>query len=121
MEPIATVNDALQWRQEVRQMKVSRVICEYIVRLCEEIRKNRDVESGLSNRGTIALTRMSQAIAYLNGHSAVFPDDVKRAFIPVLAHRLTPGTSELGNKDRSFQRRNTISLLNVVLSQVAVY
>jgi MoxR-like ATPase len=119
-EPVATIEEASQWKQQVRGLKVSRAVCEYIIRLCEELRKNRDIEAGLSNRAAIALTRMAQAIAYLNGHPAVFPDDVKRAFVPVLAHRLTPGSGEFANRDRSFQRRNTIALLNAVLEQVAV-
>ena len=119
-EPIASIDDAIRWKKEVHDLKVSRAVCEYIVRLCEEIRKNRDVEAGVSNRATIALTRMAQSIAWLNGNSAVFPDDVKRAFVPVLAHRLASSNGEIGNKDRSFQRRNTIALLNIILEQVAV-
>ncbi len=118
---IATVEEAARWKQQVHEMKVSRLICEYIVRLCEELRKNRDVETGLSNRAAIALTRMAQSIAYLNGHSAVFPDDVKQAFVPVLVHRLSTATNgEFGNRDRSLQRRNTTALLNTVLDAVEV-
>ncbi|MDF1752755.1 MAG: AAA family ATPase [Verrucomicrobiales bacterium] len=119
-DPVATIEEATRWKEEVRQLKVSRPICEYIVRLCEAIRKNRDVDAGLSNRATISLTRMAQSIAYLNGHSAVFPDDVKRAVIPVLTHRLVSATNDPGNRDRSFQRRNTIALLNAIVEQVAI-
>ncbi|MDF1816194.1 MAG: MoxR family ATPase [Verrucomicrobiales bacterium] len=119
-EPIASIDDAIRWKEEVHALKVSRAICEYIVRLSEAVRKNREIEAGLSNRATIALTRMAQAVAWLHGHSAVFPDDVKRAFVPVLAHRLHPSQSDFGSKDRSFQRRNTIALLNAVLDQVEV-
>jgi MoxR-like ATPase len=118
---IATIEEAARWKQQVYEMKVSRVVCEYIVRLCEELRKNRELETGLSNRAAIALTRMAQSIAFLNGHSAVFPDDVKQAFVPVLVHRLAPATNgEFGNRDRSLQRRNTTALLHTVLEKVAV-
>ena len=101
-------------------MKVARVVCQYIIRLGEELRSHREIEVGLSNRATIALTRMAQSIAYLNGHSAVFPDDVQRSFVPVLAHRLVTGNGDPGTRDRSMQRRNTAALLQAVMEQVPV-
>ena len=66
----------------MRELNVSRQICEYIVRLCEELRKNREMPASLSNRASISLSRMSQAVAFLKGNPAVYPEDVKRAFIP---------------------------------------
>ena len=47
---------------------------------------------GLSPRGTIALTSMAKACAYLSGREYVIPDDVKTVFPSVAAHRILLST-----------------------------
>ena len=47
---------------------------------------------GLSPRGTIALTAMAKASAYLSGREYVIPDDVKAVFPAVAAHRILLST-----------------------------
>ena len=54
-------------------------------------RSFRNVELGISPRGTLALLRASQAYALIQGRDFVTPEDVKAVAAPVLAHRLTVG------------------------------
>ena len=44
---------------------------------------------GASPRGSQALLLVSRALAALDGRSYVRPDDLKRAAVPTLSHRLT--------------------------------
>jgi MoxR-like ATPase len=78
-------------QQAVREIPVSENVCEYIASLCEAARRQRGLFQSVSARASIALMRAAQAAAYLEGQSAVYPDDVKRIAGAVLGHRLTGG------------------------------
>ena len=60
----------------------------YIVEIVEATRSAEGVELGASPRGAIALQKAGKAFAAMDGRDYVTPDDVKRAAVPVLAHRL---------------------------------
>ncbi|HZU95954.1 MAG TPA: magnesium chelatase, partial [Planctomycetota bacterium] len=60
----------------------------YIVNIVRATREEKRLSLGVSPRGGIALYRMAQAHAYLNGRGAVTPDDVKKTAVEVLAHRV---------------------------------
>lgn len=76
------------WQKRVRQIPVANEISQYVVRLCDAVRSHPELATSISNRGAIAIMRMAQAVAAMEQHDAVFPDDVKRAFLPAVAHRI---------------------------------
>lgn len=76
------------WQRKVREIPVSDEISRYVIRLCDAVRSHPELSTSISNRGAIAIMRMAQAIAAIEQHDAVFPDDVKRAFLPAVAHRI---------------------------------
>jgi len=43
---------------------------------------------GASPRGSLALHRAAQALAYFDGRDYCIPDDIKQLALPVLAHRV---------------------------------
>ena len=63
-------------------------ICRYIAELARSSRENEWTELGLSPRGTVALTAMAKAYAYLKGRGYVIPADVEEVFPCVASHRL---------------------------------
>ncbi len=75
-------------RQAVDQIYLHDEIYEYIVALVQSTREHSLLELGVSPRGTIALVKMSKAIAFLNGRDYVVPDDVMDIFGAVAAHRV---------------------------------
>jgi MoxR-like ATPase len=97
-DPVIGVETVAEWQAAVRALPVSDAICHYIVAICDAARRHRDLKDGVSARGSIALMRAAQAIAAIEGHEAVFPDDVKRAAIPVLVHRLSPAGDDYGTE-----------------------
>jgi MoxR-like ATPase len=60
----------------------------YIVALVRATRGDPRVSLGGSPRATLALMKLSRALAALSGRSFITPDDIKAAAVPVLAHRL---------------------------------
>jgi MoxR-like ATPase len=64
----------------------------YAVALAQATRESRSISLGAGTRGAISLVKIGKAFAALDGRGFVTPDDIKRASIPVLRHRvqLTP-------------------------------
>ncbi len=63
-------------------------IYEYIVDLVLQTRKHPLIELGLSPRGTIALTNMAKANAFIHNRDYMIPDDIKIVFRDVVSHRM---------------------------------
>ena len=60
----------------------------YISDIVRKTRENQFVEVGSSPRGGLSLTKISKAIAVINGRDFVTPDDIKFVTRDVLAHRI---------------------------------
>ena len=96
------VDELIRLQSEVKAIPVSEEICQYITDLCEAARRQRGMLHSISARAAIALMRASQAVAYLEGIPAVFPEDVKRIVGPVFSHRLALGDDFDGGVNSSF-------------------
>ena len=68
---------------------ICRELMGYISSIVEATRSYPRVTLGVSPRGALALMKASKGYAAIAGRGYVLPDDIKRAAIPVLAHRLT--------------------------------
>jgi len=72
----------------IKKIYVSEPIKRYIVDLVSQTRHNDDLYLGASPRGSLALYRTGQALAFLRGRNYVLPDDIKNMAPFVLAHRV---------------------------------
>ena len=120
LDALCTIDKVAEWKEQVRNLPVSREICEYIVRLCEGLRGRGDVDVSLSNRAALALTRMSQSVACLRDHPAVYPEDVQRAFIPVMAHRMPVSIGMVEDRERFAHRRRAIAIIEEIRDEIPV-
>ena len=91
-ERVFSADGLLEAQERVSDIFVHDVIYTYIARLSKATREQEMIALGLSPRGTIALTSMAKACAYLNGREYVIPDDVKAVFPAVAAHRIQLST-----------------------------
>ncbi len=91
LEPVCSGEEILALQQKVRKNYVNKSLLEYMAAVSQASRSFRNVELGISPRGTLALLRASQAYALIQGRDFVTPEDVKAVAAPVLAHRLTVG------------------------------
>jgi MoxR-like ATPase len=88
LQPILSTAMIHAANQRCRDIFVQPAIEDYILDLVRTSRATPAIELGVSPRGTMALYRASQALAFVRGRSSVLPDDVKQLAVPVLAHRL---------------------------------
>ena len=75
-------------QQIAAQIRVDDAVAKYAVRLVRATRDWAGLAIGAGPRGSIALVRMARATALINGRDYVTPDDIKRASLPVLRHRV---------------------------------
>lgn len=88
IRPIVDASMLVEMMRRAKQIYVHERICRYIAELSKSTRENQWVELGLSPRGTIALTSMAKAYAYLQEREYVIPSDVEQVFGCVVSHRL---------------------------------
>jgi len=80
--------DVLGLQAAVREIYVDILVQEYIVNVVESTRRHDAVYLGASPRGSLALQRLGQARAILDGRDFALPDDVKALTYPALGHRI---------------------------------
>ncbi len=91
-EQVVDAHSLLDLMNEVKNVCICKEVISYIATLIELTRENEFLTLGASPRAAIAAARASQAAAYLEGRDYVTPDDVKRVFDAVIAHRLIVST-----------------------------
>ncbi len=88
LKAVAEVKEVLQAAEEIKRVFISPIVKRYVAELTRRTRQSGDIYLGASPRGTLALSRASQARAALSGREYVLPDDVKDLAVPVLGHRI---------------------------------
>lgn len=98
LEAVTSENDVLAAREAVKKVHLNPEVAEYIARITATTRQHPDLRLGASPRGTLALARGAQGLAYLRGREYVTPDMVKTMAGPVLEHRMIvrPQAAALG-------------------------
>lgn len=86
--PVATLEDVISLQEKIKEVYVDETIIQYILDIVSATRKHSDIAVGASPRGSLALYRTSQALAYIRGRDYVLPDDVKELAPLVLSHRV---------------------------------
>ena len=87
-------------REDLEGIFVHRDLLSYASDICEATRHGKDVALGASTRAMIALVKVARGYSALCGRDYVLPDDIKRAAIPVLAHRIVFNNSFYGRGAR---------------------
>ncbi|MBF2056966.1 MAG: MoxR family ATPase [Cyanobacterium sp. T60_A2020_053] len=90
LEPCLSLEDVITLQQQCQQIKVAPELQKYIVDIITASRQDDDISLGVSPRGTVALQKTIQVLAFLEGREYSIPDDVKFLAPHALAHRLIP-------------------------------
>ncbi len=75
-------------RGAVRRVRVEPTLVSYITSIVRATRSSPVLTLGASPRGSVALLKMAQAAALLDGRAYAVPDDVKTLATAVLRHRV---------------------------------
>lgn len=83
-----TAQQINEYQNLVTQIIVEEHLLKYIAQLIVATRSNQFLYLGASPRASIAILKASKAFAAMQGRDFVTPEDIKRAAVPVLHHRV---------------------------------
>ncbi len=88
LKPVVSAADIKACQDALTKIYVHKDIMSYIVSLVEATRSFENVVLGVSPRGAQALMKVARGYAAIDNRDYVIPDDVKKAALPVLTHRI---------------------------------
>lgn len=105
LEQVVTAEETAYIKASWQDVKVSDEVRGYMMDIVEKTRHDNHFVTGVSTRGAIALYRACQVTAALNGRDYVIPEDVRKLALPVLAHRVSTGSSARSGDSREYMQR----------------
>ena len=117
METVLRIEDIQEAQSFVTRVRMDDSLLDYIMAIVEATRKSEFLLMGVSPRGSLALRRAAQALAYYKGRDYCIPDDVKRLVLPVLAHRVIASSKYSSPHKRS---EETEAILAEILRNIEV-
>lgn len=100
LKQISSISEMKIMQEEVENIYVDEEIMKYIVQLVNATRNHEQILLGASPRGSISLTQMAKACAYINNRNYVVPKDIEIVFYDVLNHRITLKNEEIHTKQQ---------------------
>ena len=88
LQPLLDTADILALQRQVAGVHVAEPLLDYAQALLGNTRNSPRYRHGLSPRAGLALLRAARAWAFLEGRTAVLPEDVQAVLAAVVGHRL---------------------------------
>ena len=88
VQPVLNAAEVLDMQDEVSRVRVDDSLVEYALEIVRRTRDSQYLSLGVSPRGSLALYRAAQAMAFLDGRTFATPEDFKTLAVPVFAHRV---------------------------------
>jgi MoxR-like ATPase len=88
LNPVATLADVIALKRAVVGVRISDELKRYVVDLVAATRTIPGIQLGASPRASIALMKIAQAMALMDGAEFVTPEQIQTLAVPVIAHRL---------------------------------
>lgn len=86
--PVMSGEDVLDLQEEIKNVRVDDALLDYLLAIVTETRNSELLELGVSPRGSLALYRAAQALAFSEDRAYCIADDIKRLVVPVFGHRV---------------------------------
>jgi MoxR-like ATPase len=83
-----SVDEVRRLKEAVKAVRLAPELKRYAVDIVRATRDRPAVQLGAGPRAALALARLAQALALIDGASFVTPDHIREMAVPVLAHRL---------------------------------
>jgi len=86
--PVMEKKDLVFFQNAVRGVRIDPSLSEYILWLVTATRSHDRLLVGASPRASLHIARFSQSLALMHGRNYCIPDDIQKAFLQCLPHRL---------------------------------
>lgn len=114
IKAVLTPKKLAEFKKNIHEVVVEQKIMDYIAQIITNTRNHPHLYLGASPRASIATLTAAKAFAAISGRDFVIPEDVKKALIPVLNHRviLTP--------EREMEGMTTENVVNMIMESVEI-
>lgn len=114
VQTVMETADISHCQQTVQQVYIKTDLLDYIAAIVHKTRNNGDLFLGASPRASLAIMKMSKAMAAMNNRSFVTPDDIHRVAHPVLNHRI------ILSPEREMEGMNTSDVIRDIINSIEV-
>lgn len=114
IEDILSTKQLIDFKTKIQDVIVEEKIMKYIADIITKTRNHPHLYLGGSPRASIATLNSAKAFAAIQGRDFVIPEDIKKALVPILNHRviLTP--------EREMEGMTTESVINMIMESVEI-
>lgn len=114
IKAVLTPKKLLEFKKNIHEVVVEQKILDYIANIITQTRNHPHLYLGASPRASIATLTSAKAFAAISGRDFVIPEDVKKALVPVLNHRviLTP--------EREMEGMTTENVVSMIMESVEI-
>jgi len=114
LKAVLTPKKLLEFKKNIHEVVVEQKILDYIANIITQTRNHPHLYLGASPRASIATLTAAKAFAAISGRDFVTPEDVKKALVPVLNHRviLTP--------EREMEGVTTENVVSMIMESVEI-
>ena len=114
IKAVLTPKKLLEFKKNIHEVVVEQKILDYIANIITQTRNHPHLYLGASPRASIATLMAAKAFAAISGRDFVIPEDVKKALVPVLNHRviLTP--------EREMEGMTTENVITMIMESVEI-
>ena len=114
IKAVLTPKKLAEFKKNIHEVVVEQKILDYIANIITQTRNHPHLYLGASPRASIATLTAAKAFAAISGRDFVIPEDVKKALVPVLNHRviLTP--------EREMEGMTTENVVTMIMESVEI-
>jgi MoxR-like ATPase len=88
IKPVLKEEDILKFQALTHEVNIDNPLLSYIAGIVNRTREHPFLYLGASPRASLAIMQAAKAFALLDGRDFVTPEDIKKAAVPVLIHRI---------------------------------
>lgn len=114
LKPVSGQDELDSVLKQVKEVVIEDSVLEYIISIVNETRNHRDIQLGVSPRGSIALMETARALAGIRGRRFVIPDDVKETASDILSHRI------IIKPEARLMRRTNRDVINEIVESLPI-
>ncbi|HPJ32690.1 MoxR family ATPase [Mesotoga prima] len=114
LKPVSGQDELDSVLKQVKEVEIEDSVLEYIISIVNETRSHRDIQLGVSPRGSIALMETARALAGIRGRRFVIPDDVKETASDILSHRI------IIKPEARLMRRTNRDVINEIVESLPI-
>lgn len=98
VEEVITADKIMEIQKQVKAVYIEESVCMYIAEIARASREDDAVALGISPRGSVAISMMSKACAFMAGRNYVIPADIQDVLMETMMHRIILNAKARVNK-----------------------